>query len=121
MNSTQQSDQRRLIEFLDEDGFTGLYREGNWFFQKYHSEQEARALGVRYIGPDLRYDDTSGSWRVAGVKRIDLPVENCRASIAREFDLMWPGGRRVGRADRMLAAWETARNTPPRTASSGTS
>jgi ParB family chromosome partitioning protein len=118
---TLQSDQRRGIEFLDEDGFTGLYREGNWFFQKFHSQEEAGALGARYIGPEARYSGGKNSWQVGGVKTIELPADECRAAITREFDLMWPEGRHVGRADRMLAAWDRARNTPPRSASSGRS
>lgn len=109
LRSTMQADQRRLLEFLDEDGFTAIYREGNWFYQKYHDEAEARALAARFIGPITRYEGSSNSWRVSAVKAIDLAPEDYRESIAREFDLMWPAGRRVGRADRMLAAWEIAR------------
>src|SRR6478672_188894 len=34
----------RRVEFLDEDGFTALYREGRWFYQKYHSREQVEAL-----------------------------------------------------------------------------
>ena len=110
----------RRVEFIDDNGFTAIFREGNWFYQKYHTREEAEALGLKYIGPDIRYSITA-QWKVGGTKTVELPIEDCRASIAREFDLIWPEGRRVGRADRMLAAWDRARNTPPRTASSGRS
>jgi ParB family chromosome partitioning protein len=118
LRATLRADQRRGIEFLDADGFTGLYREGNWFYQKFHSDEEARALGARFVGERASFSGGKNSWQVGGVKTIELPAEECRASIAREFDLIWPAGRRVGRADQMLAAWDRARNMPLRTANS---
>lgn len=121
LRGSMQADQRRMIEFLDEDGFTAIYREGNWFYQKYHDEPQARALATKYIGAPREYDATSNSWRVYASRDIEIDPDAVRAAITREFDLMWPGGRSVGRADRMLAAWDRARNMPSRTASSGTS
>jgi ParB family chromosome partitioning protein len=113
----------RRVEFLDEHGFTALYRNGNWFYQKFHTEQQAQKLGLIYVGPGARYvlKSSGTSWSVHGTKVLDLPDDQAAAAIGREFDLIWPGGRTVGRAQRMLAAWKKARSVPPRSASSGRS
>lgn len=42
---------RRGVEFPDKDGLSGIYREGQWFFQKYHtSEQVERLMGNQGFG-----------------------------------------------------------------------
>ena len=45
----------RYVEFLDDDGFSAIYRRGLWTFQKFYSFDEAQALGsgnsVRYKPP----------------------------------------------------------------------
>ena len=100
---------RRKIMFLDADGFSALARGGNWFFQKFHTKDEARALGERYVGKDIKVHADQMSWQIDGRKQIETPEDEARAAIAREFDLEWPEGRRVGRAAQALAAWEKAR------------
>ena len=39
----------RYIEFLDDNGFSALFRKGHWFYQKFHRQHEAIALGKRFI------------------------------------------------------------------------
>jgi ParB family chromosome partitioning protein len=119
--STLRRDRRRYIEFLDEDGFSAMFREGNWFYQKFHSRKQAEALALRYIGPDSHYGSIRASgWQIAGTKSVELPESQVAASLMREFNLPLPGGRTVGRGDQMLAAWQLARSATAQTASSGT-
>ena len=116
---TKSTSQNRLVEFVDDLGFSALYRNGNWFYQKFHSKEQAEALGLRYIGAGAVYGRPhSTAWHISGVKAVILPDEAVAASITREFDLIWPGGRSVGRSARMLAAWRAARSIRRRTANS---
>ena len=120
--STQVAESTRYVEFMDEHGFTALYRHGNWFYQKFHARAAAEALGRRYIGNGAAYQTASSTaWSVAGTKAVELDRADVEASIAREFDLIWPGGRSVGRAQRMLQAWSSAHSAARQTASIGTS
>jgi len=97
------------FQLLDEDGFSALPRGGQWLFQKYHSKVEAFALATRTIGPAAKLIYQPGRWQAHGQKTIELSADVCRAAIAAEFDLPWPEGRRVGKAERALRAWDTAR------------
>lgn len=110
----------REVEFLDEHGFSGTLREGEWFYQLFHRESQVRELAARYIGEGYRFESYGSAFGVNGVKTAELEGEEIAGAIAREFDLMWPGGRSVGRAQAMLAAWRraAARSAPRQTASS---
>lgn len=99
---------RRKVEFMDADGFTGMFRAGAWFFQRFHSRDEALALGERFAGPSQYFDVGSG-WRVEATKAKRLPARQVEASLRREFDLPLPDGDSVGRADDIVAVWQLTR------------
>ena len=99
---------RRNVNFYDEHGFTALYQRGVWLYQKFHTREQAAALGRRYIGPAADLKITTSAWSVAGRKSVELPAAEAEASLAREFDLPWPNGRRVGRSAEIVAAYRAA-------------
>jgi ParB family chromosome partitioning protein len=99
----------RKIQFLDKNGFSGMYRNGSWFYQKFHSKEEALELGRRYFGGEPQYGIVfETGWQVGTTKTRELPLDQCEAAIRREFDLPWPEGKRVGRGDDAVAAWRAA-------------
>lgn len=94
--------------FIDKDGFTGHMREGSWYFQKYHSQDELAALVESHVGPVGKVVQNSGYWLMRAEKRVTLPEADVEASIRREFDLDWPEGKRVNRHEEAVAAWRVA-------------
>lgn len=98
---------RRYIEFLDGDGFSAFPLGSEWFYQKFHTVEQARALAERFIGPNFKLD-YGGTWQAYGTKVVELPHADVIASLRREFDLPWPSGLSVGRADDIQAAYEVA-------------
>lgn len=103
LQNRKAASRERYLEFVDKDGFSGMYREGAWFYQKFHRTQQIQEACERFFGPMKKLHE-SKMWQAWAVKTVELSVEVRRASIAREFDLPWPGGRSVGRASQALAA-----------------
>ena len=109
---------QREIEFLDENGMSGLFINGDWFFQKFHLRKDVQAMGPRFFGHEGRYT-TSGpkqkklqvtSWQMHVIKSRELPDDQVEAAIRREFNMKWPAGERIGRGDQAVAAWRAARS-----------
>lgn len=100
----------RKLEFLDAHGFSAIYRQGAWFYQKFHSLDDVRRLGQEFFGDVHVMRDGDGVWQAWATKSRELPVEQVEAALRREFDLPWPGGRSVGRADQAVAAWRAAQD-----------
>lgn len=117
-NKVMKDFQRRNVEFLDEHGFTAIYRNGEWFYQKYHTEQMARDLieahGFEVIHHEQRI--SASSWQITARKLRDVPAEEGLRSVEREFSLPLPGGRRHAYAPQALETfrrvYENAANDP---------
>ncbi len=101
----------RGVEFLDEDGTSGFFRKGAWFFQKFHNREQAVAMG-NFFGDFPVYSNIRSnekSWQCKCLKKLQLPDEQVQGSLAREFNLSWPDGQTVGKDREALAAWEAVK------------
>lgn len=107
LRAREQKDHLRRLEFLDKDGFSAIFREGVWTYQKYHREEDALMLAHRFIGEGASYTHahSSTTWQLACPKNIDLNEGDIITALRREFNLPWPNGRRVDLADEVEAAW----------------
>ena len=96
----------KAVIFLDDDGFSGVFHHGNWFYQKFCTPQQVDAL-VRphFAGSSAMVKCDTDRWRVMVTKDAEIAEETAVQSLAREFDLPWPKGRRVGRSNDILAAY----------------
>lgn len=95
----------RGLEFLDDDGYSAIYRNGHWIYQRFHTREEVARLMELYFGDVGQYQAGTNTWQVRLTKRHELYDDVIRAALAREFDLPWPEGRRIGRSADALAAW----------------
>lgn len=97
---------RRQVEFLDENGMSALYRAGNWFFQKFHTDEQAHELVARFFNEsgDYEFMTNETQWQVAVTKAKQAP--DIRGGITREFDLPLPDGQRFGRHHDVLKVME---------------
>lgn len=96
----------REAEFLDENGITGLFRAGEWFFQKFHSREEVTGIVTKHFNGDgaHTFQKQATSWQATAIKT--LAPHDAHAAIAREFDLPLPGGKSFGRQADVLSALE---------------
>jgi ParB family chromosome partitioning protein len=114
MNITKSLGEAGRVWFRDRDGISGIWlRFGQWFFQKFHTKDQAEALCDKFIGaPVLKTN--SVYWFASCVKRVELPDDVVEGALRREFDLEWPQGRRVARAEQAVAAWRASKLAAPK-------
>jgi ParB family chromosome partitioning protein len=109
LNSTTATNpHRRYLEFLDPDGFTAMLRDGEWFYQKYHTKEQTAALATEFWSTGFKTKEISNTRLVWGVKTHEIPHGRACAALSREFDLPWPGNKRVGRSAAILKAFDEA-------------
>lgn len=100
----------RYIEFLDDDGFSALFRKGHWFYQKFHRKSEAIALGRRFINTtEAKLErHNPGVWCMSGIKNIVISPKMVEESIVREFEMLHPDGKPIGRSADVIKAYRLA-------------
>jgi ParB family chromosome partitioning protein len=109
-NHVASASSRYTLYFLDKDNFTAKVRNGTWFYQHYHTPETGAALATTYIGPQARYTPIGSSalFMVQGTKAFELPTAQVEWALGFEFNLPWPNGQRVGRAQDVIAAYRDA-------------
>lgn len=95
---------KRELYFEDEDGLTALYRDGRWFFQKFHSKADVSALCERFGLELIRHVHGHNSWQVYARKVRDLPWKQVAAAMDFEFDLPIGKERTIGRNEDVKSA-----------------
>jgi len=108
-------DSKESAAFLDEQGFTGNYRYGEWYFQKYHTRDEVENLNRKYFSNRFTvYDrglispsgELNGSAYQVETINDKLPSEKeVVEALTFEFSLPLPGGEKHQLADRILTAY----------------
>lgn len=104
---------KRNIEFLDEHGFSGLYRTGRWFYQKFHTKKEVGALMVRHGITVTTHAEQHVSWQIEGRTFHQHYQEAVEQSLSREFNMpLNDAGRRLGRNDDVIKSYRYAKGVP---------
>lgn len=94
-----------MIKFVDEHGFSGQFRNGQWFYQKFHSKEEAQGLAKEYFGNKISMQIGGGdqTFQVMATKEKTLSQEQLTKSLQYEFTLPLPNGERY-------AFWENEKD-----------
>lgn len=107
LNLEKSASKGREMYFLDDDGLSATFRKGNFYYQKFHSDEQVRALVKEHGFRVEEYDNDGSGWRCACVKEKDSP--HCESGVRFEFTLPYPGGR-YDRDDEVLGAIAEARS-----------
>lgn len=84
-------------KFLDENGLTGYMREGQWYFQKFHTKEDVEAI-IERLGLEVIANRRDvGMWQVGGRKTKELTDEEYMHAIDFEFNMKLPNDQRYGR------------------------
>lgn len=96
------------ISMVDKNGFTALFRNGNWFYQKFHTQKEACAL-ITAHGFSAKYSAVNTSaWHIEAIKLDELPFEKRKSAIEFEFNLPLPNGKTFNRHNEVISAYKIA-------------
>lgn len=89
------------IYFCDDNNFTANYRKGQWYFQKFHTRQQAIDLLERngFEVVNIDFAESASSFRIECRKVKELTPEQYVNAIDFEFNLPLPNGKRYGRND----------------------
>ena len=87
------------VQFFDDNGLTAIMREGQWFFQKFLTDEQVTAMFERFgFEPFMRYKK-SGYWGWGAYKVRELTREEYIAAINYEFNLNLPNNQSYNRQD----------------------
>lgn len=86
---------KRFIEFLDSDNFSGNLREGNWYFQHWHSKEDIKELLEQngFIIEKIDWMKNGDSFQVIANKIKELGKDEIESAIDFEFNLPLPNNR----------------------------
>jgi len=107
LNSTQAKGKERYIEFMDDKGFTALFRKGRWFYQKYHDLAliEGIIKNANMQAVKITYSKSNSSWQVIAKKRSNIDKTAAIQSIKFEFNLNISDNRKLGKEKDVLRAF----------------
>lgn len=92
------------LKFLDKDNFTADFRDGQWYYQKYHSEEDVRELAEKSGFEVVDYQVISGTFKVQLRKIRNLSRKEYEEAINFEFNLPLPNDKSYNRHKDMLKA-----------------
>lgn len=106
--SRKSSERKNFITFLDADGFTAKFRNGGWYFQKYHSlDTFKRSIGEARLEIE-QYTNNKSSFWARCTKAAELTQDEIASAIEFEFNLPLPHGKSYNRHADVMAALEEA-------------
>lgn len=113
------ADHRGTGLFVDKNGFTGTYRYGEWYFQKYHTMEDVERLNNLYIGNRFEVFDgglpvskqlQKSSFQVRATNEKPCSSEEILWALNHEFSLPLPGGNNWDLNNDILQAYEKSLN-----------
>lgn len=95
--STHKNALKNDVYYLDDNGFTATYREGKWFFQKFHTKEQVKQLAIDngFEIEDILFDSNTFRCRLKKVK--DLTMQEYINAVNFEFNLPLPNGKSYNR------------------------
>ena len=80
----------RDIEFLDENNYSAVFRNGMWTIQKFHSKQQFYDLLKKYFEEVEIIDNSGDQYRAICHKPIELPIEAYEEALNIELNMEYP-------------------------------
>lgn len=112
-------DSRGTGLFMDKDGFTGTYRYGEWYFQKYHSIEDIQRLNLLYIGNEYKVFEAGkaltksfqkSSFQVKAINKKPNSPELVEWALNYEFSLPLPNGKKWNLSKEIIEAYNKSKN-----------
>ena len=109
---------KRFVNFLDTHGFSAMFADGVWRYQRFHTAAAVRNLAGRHplahcysnSGKSLRSPNYESGWCIVALNGDHPFCELSDLAIQREFNLPLPGGRSYGRGQEAVEAVKQSRN-----------
>ena len=97
LNLKRNSSDYITVKFFDENGLTAIMREGQWFFQKFLTQENVDKILERYGFKTFMRYHKSGYWGFGAFKTKELTNEEYAAAVDYEFNLKLPNNKSYNR------------------------
>lgn len=104
--STKRKHIRFNLRFFDENNFSGSFRNGQWYFQKYHTEEDINRIAAESGFKVVEYKIVASAFKAVLVKTQNLPRQRYIDAVNFEFNLPIPNNQRYNRHNDVLKALE---------------
>lgn len=98
-NQQISTDSCNYVYYPDENGFTATYREGKWFFQKFHTKEQVEKIASEngFEIEEVVFDTNTFKCRLKKVR--ELSMQEYIDAVNFEFNLPLPNGKSYNRQD----------------------
>lgn len=93
------------VNFLDSNNFTAIYRQGRWFYQKFHSEEQRTAVLNRLGEGEIFDAKNSSHFHICVTKTNESDIKEYIEALKFEWDMILPNGKRYGLQDEIENAY----------------
>lgn len=87
-----------LVHFYDKDNFSGIFRNGEWFYQKFHTRDDIKAIAEK-MSSDYKVFYNSQAFEISAVKNRTVNLDEVISGLRYEWNLPLPNNMRYGLAD----------------------
>lgn len=95
------------VNFYDENGFTALYRNGQWFYQKFHDAKMRKdVLDMLGTGEVHCFKDRGQNFSIVAKKQDEDSRDVAIAALCFEFNMILPNGKRYGLQNQITDAYD---------------
>lgn len=85
------------LRFLDDNNFSGHFRNGQWYYQHFHEKKDVYDLAERTGFKVVDFYDINSTWKARLKKVKDLGKEEYKKAIDFEFNLPLPNNKSYNR------------------------
>lgn len=93
-NKSRSTTNKRFIEFIDENGFSAIYRNGLWTMQHFHSTDSFEKVLKRYFDEVNLAGKKNGAMQFICKKPRNLTKEKYKKALDIEFNMEYPNNFR---------------------------
>lgn len=98
-----------LVKFYDKDNFSGIFRNGEWFYQKFHTHAEVDAIAAMISDkPAIHYN--AQAFQIVARRDRQIDEEKIIEGLRFEWDLPLPNGKRYGLSDTIEKSYRARRS-----------
>lgn len=104
--STMRKNVKTKLRFFDKDNFTASFRNGQWYYQKYHTKEDVNRIAKESGFKVIDYQEINGSFKAQLEKTQNLPTSRYIEAISFEFNLPLPNNTSYNRHEDVLKTLE---------------
>ena len=96
------------MKFYDKDNFSGIFRNGEWFYQKFHTAADIEAIAALISRKPAIYYNAQ-AFQIVACRDQQIDEERIIEGLRFEWNLPLPNGKRYGLSDTIEKSYRARR------------